>query len=114
MMTYLNAKNILIAIVLFFTVLICIVIYRMFFQFNSKDISIYIDEEASKYEDKAKVFGVIQDGVEHILSSHNLTQQVLKTAKYNKVAPEQLLVHAAIMQCKTNGFLETDEPTLTA
>lgn len=105
-MTYLNSKNILIAIVLFFTVLICFVVYRMFFQFNSKDISIYIDEEASKYkDDKAKVYGLIQDGVEHILSSHNLTQQVLKTGKGSNIPIEQVLVHAAIMQCQTNGYI---------
>ncbi len=105
-MKYLTTKNLLIAVVLVVAVAVTLIIYRMFFQFKSKDISIYIDEEAVKYgPDRAKVYGIIQDGVEHILASHNLTQQVLKTAAGNNIPKEQVLVHAAIMQCQVNGYI---------
>jgi len=103
----LNTKNLIIAVVAFLFVLVAVVIYRMFLQFNSKDIAIYIDEEASKYnEDRQTAFKLIQDGVEHILSSHNLTQQVLKSSRASKTPKEQELVHAAIMQCKSLGYLD--------
>ena len=109
-MKYLTTKNLVIAIVLFFAVLISIIVYRMFIEFNSKDVSIYIDEEASKYpENKKEVYALIQDGVEYILSSHNLTQQIKKTAKGFNTPKEQELVHAAIMQCKIYGYLNTKE-----
>lgn len=104
-MKYLTTKNLVIAMVLFFAVLITVIAYRMFFQFNSKDVAIYIDEAASPYEDKEKAFKLIQDGVEHILSSHNLTQQVLTISKANKTPKEQELVHAAVLQCVANGYL---------
>lgn len=105
-MKYLTTKNILIAISILVFVMVCFIIYRMFFQFKSKDVSIYIDEEASKYgPNKAFVYSIIQDGVEHILASHNLTQQVLKTAAGNNIPKEQVLVHAAILQCKVNEYL---------
>jgi hypothetical protein len=109
-----TSKHLLIALIAFFIVLISVIIYRLFFQFNSKDISIYIDEEAKKYDgmDRVNVFALIQDGVEHILCSHNQVQQVLRVASANKVPKEQVLVHAAIMQAMQNGYIG-DAPTAT-
>jgi hypothetical protein len=99
-------KNIIIGLVVILLIAMAFVAYRLFWQFNSKDVSDYINEEADKYgTDKAAVAQVIRDGVEHILASHNLTQQVLRSAKGSGVPKEQELVHAAIMQCKSFGYL---------
>lgn len=82
------------------------IVYRMFFQFNSKDIKEYIKDEAIKYKGSEKeAYEIINDGVEYILSSHNLTQQVLKSAKISKIDKEQELVHAAVMQCVAFNYL---------
>lgn len=109
-MKYLNTKNIVIALVLFLVVLVAVVFYRMFLQFNSKDVAIYIDEEAKKYPGSEKeVYALIRDGVEHILSSHNYTQQVIRTAKNANIPKEMELVNAAVLQCKAFGYLETAE-----
>jgi hypothetical protein len=105
MKKYLTQKNLLIAIVLLIGVAACIIVYRLM-QFKSKDVAVYIDEAASQYPDKEIAFKLIQDGVEHILASHNLSQQVLKSAAASKVPKEQELVHAALMQCKSFGYLE--------
>jgi len=81
------------------------IVYRMFFQFNSTYIKQYIGEEAAKYKDKAAATRYITDGVEYILHSHNLSQQVLKTAKLNNSDKEQELVFAAVNQCKAFKYL---------
>lgn len=106
MKNILTQKNIIIAIVAFLFIALVVVVYRMFFQFNSKDVAIYIKEEADKYQGNEDViYKLIQDGVEHTLSSHNLTQQVIKSARASKVPKEQVLVHSAIMKCKAYGYL---------
>lgn len=104
-MKFLTQKNLLIAITLFVVVLLAVIFYRMFMQFNGKDVAIYIEEAAKAYDDKAMASKIILDGVEHILSSHNLTQQVIKSSKASKTPKEQELVHAALMQAKAFGYL---------
>lgn len=84
---------------------IAVIIYRLFFQFSAKDINEYINEEAAKYQDKEAAYKIIKDGVEYILGSHNLTQQVLKSAKVTKTDKEQELVNAAVNQCKAFNYL---------
>lgn len=104
-----SLRNIMIGLIGLFLVLLVFIAYRMFFQFNSKDVSIYIDEEASKFgANKMAVYKIIQDGVQDILRSHNLTQQVLRTAKAHSTPKEMELVHAAIMQCQAYGFIKPE------
>ena len=95
-------KYILIGLVLLIAGTMAVVIYRIFFQFNAELVKKYAMAEAVKYKDKDAAYALIMDGVEYILSSHNLTQQVLKTASANHSGKEQELVHAAIMQSR--GF----------
>lgn len=100
-----SLKYIAIGLVAIIAVVVFIIIYRMFFQFSAKDIKAYANDAASKYKNKEAAFAVIMDGVEHILSSHNLTQQVLKTAKATGIDQEQELVAAAVQQCKAYSYL---------
>lgn len=99
-------KYILFAIVAMIVIAVAVIVYRMFFQFNGKEIKIYAREEADKYKNSEAVYKLIMDSVEYILSSNNLTQQVLKAAKATGTDKEQLLVHRAIMQCKSFGYLK--------
>jgi ABC-type transporter MlaC component len=102
-----NQKNLLIALVLFVVVVIAFVVYRMFFEFKAKDVKEYIKDEADKYKgDEVTAYAIIQDGVQHILSSHNLTQLVLRSAKQSGTPKEQELVHASIMQARSYGYIE--------
>lgn len=101
-----SLKYILIGLVAIIFVVVCVIIYRMFFQFSAKDIKAYVNDAASKYKDKEAVYMIIMDGVEHILGSHNLTQQVLKTAKATGIDKEQELVSVAVQQCKAYGYLK--------
>lgn len=80
-------------------------LYRMFWQFDQKRINDYISDEAKKYKDTAGVTQILREGVQHILASHTLTQQVLSTAKATNTDKENILVHAAINQCVSNGYL---------
>ena len=98
-------KYITIGLVALIIVVVCVVIYRMFFQFSGKDIKAYATDAASKYKDKDAAFKIIMDGVNHVLSSHNLTQQVLRTAKATGIDKDQELVSVAVQQCKTFGYL---------
>lgn len=84
-------------------------IYRKEFQFNDQDVKDYINEEAEIYplDRQAAVYKTIKDGVMHILSDKQLTKQVLTAAKDNGTNREQELVHAAIMQAKSYGYLVT-------
>lgn len=100
-----NLKYIIIALVVIILAAVAVILYRMFFQFNQKEIRIYANDEAVKYKDQAGVYNLIMDGVEYILSSHNLTQQVLKTARATGTDKEQELVNAAIMQAKNFNYL---------
>jgi hypothetical protein len=98
-------KYAIIAIIALILVTIACIVHRMFFQFDSKEIKEYVREEAEKYGDKQAAYALIMDGVEYILGSHNLTQQVLKSARASKTDKEQELVHAAIQQCKAFKYL---------
>jgi hypothetical protein len=98
-------KYILIGLVILIGATVAVVIYRMFFEFKSELIKQYAMAEAVKYKDKDAAYALILDGVEYILGSHNLTQQVLKTATANQSGKEQELVHAAIMQCRSLDYI---------
>lgn len=98
-------RNILILITALVTIVVALVIYRMFFQFNWKEIQGYIREEAAKYSDPRAAAEIITEGVENILSSHNLTQQALASARATKTDKEQELVNAAINQCISYNYL---------
>lgn len=100
-----SLKYILIGLIVLIAVTMAVIIYRIFFQFNNELVKRYVMTEAVKYKDKDAAFAIIMDGVEHILGSHNLTQQVLKTAAANKSGKEQELVHAAIMQSKSLDYI---------
>lgn len=100
-----NTKNILIGLVLLLMVAMVAIIYRMFFQFDQKEIKIYVNDEADKYEDKQAAYDIIMDSVRNILSSYSSTNQVLTIAKANNTDKEQELVHAAIMQARSLSYL---------
>jgi hypothetical protein len=102
-----NLKYILITLTVLVFGAVAMIIYRMFFQFNEKEIHTYIMEESAKYgKDSAAVASIIAEGVEYILSSHNLTQQVLRSARGSNTDPEQELVNAAINQCIAFNYLK--------
>lgn len=98
-------KYILIALVVLVIGVIAAIMYRMFWQFDQKDIHIYATEEAAKYKDSKGVYSIILEGVQHVLNSHTLSRQVLTTAKNTGTDKEQLLVQAAIKQCIAFGYL---------
>lgn len=98
-------KYILIGLIAMILVVIAVIVYRMFFQFSASEIKTYINDEAVKYKDQAAAFEIINDAVEYILGSHNLTQQVLRSARATNTDKEQELVNAAIMQCKLFNYL---------
>lgn len=98
-------KYIVIVLAVAVIIISAIIIHRLFFQFKTKDVNAYINDEAEKYQDKNEAYRIIHEGVQYILSSHNLTQQVLNIAKANKSTNEQELVHAAINQCKAFKYL---------
>lgn len=98
-------KYILFGLVAMVFVAIVAILYRMFLQFNQKEIKVYVKEQADRYKDKAAAYRIILDGVEFILSSHNLTQQVLRSARATNTDKEQELVNAAINQCIAFKYL---------
>jgi uncharacterized membrane protein len=104
-MKYLTTKNIVIALVIMILISLILIVYRMFFQFDQREIKIYVMDEAEKYTDKYEAYKIIMDSVNYILSSHNLTQQVIRASKINKTDLEQELVHSAIMHAKSFTYL---------
>lgn len=107
MKKYLNLKTAVIALIFVGVILLFVAMYRMFWQFKDSEVKTYIDEEASKFgADKAKVAAILKDGVEYILSSHNLTQQVIKSASASNTPKELELVQAAAKQCRAFGYID--------
>lgn len=100
-------KYILITLAALIVAVIAAVIYRMFFQFNASEIRIYAREQAQKYGAASQdAYDLIMDAVDYILSSHNLTQQVLTSAKASNIDLEQELVNAALNQCISFKYLQ--------
>jgi len=98
-------KNIIIGLIALILVVVAFVVYRIFFQFNENEIKIYAQEEANKYKDKAGVYSIILEGVQHVLQSHSLSQQVLKVSKSTGTDKEQILVQTAIGEAKARNYL---------
>jgi len=84
---------------------ITFIIYRMFFQFDNSEVKIYVREEAAKYNSSVDVYNTIMRGVEYVLASHNLTQNVLTVARATNTDREQELVNAAVNACRSFGWL---------
>lgn len=101
-------KLLIVIVILFAVVALSFGIYYTYFQFNQKDVKDYINEEVSLHSipDQAAAYKIISDGITHILASKALTHQVLAEAKRNGTPKEMELVHAAIMQAKTFGYLD--------
>ena len=70
-----TVKYILITLIVLILGTVAVIIYRMFFEFNSAKIKEYASKEAAKYKESPEVYSLIMDGVEYILASHNLTNQ---------------------------------------
>jgi hypothetical protein len=85
--------------------IVFIAVYRYFFQFNNKLVKEYITDESNKYKDSAEVKKLITEGVQYILKSGDLTNQVLVMAKQNGTEKEQELVYSAVMRCKEFNYL---------
>lgn len=100
-----KGKLLMYALIVLILVLIMIAVYRYFFQFNNKLVKEYIKDESDKYANPKQVSELITDGVKHILSSSNLTKQVLLDAKNSGTEKEQELVYSAVMQCKLYNYL---------
>jgi hypothetical protein len=101
-----NLKYIIYALLVLVAGTIAVIIYRLFFQFNSDSVHVYAREEAAKYKDSPTVYALILEGTTHILASHTLSQQVLTTANKTNTDKEQVLVMAAIAQCQAYGYLK--------
>lgn len=98
-------KYTLMALVALVTVAIAAIAYRMYLQFNQQEIRVYVREQAARYKDQAAAYRIIMDGVEYLLGSHNLTQQVLRSSRATGTDKEQELVNAAINQCIAFKYL---------
>jgi hypothetical protein len=98
-------KLALTGIVLVLLIVVVFTAYRLFFEFNKKEINAYVSTEAGKYQDTGTATRVITDGVTHILSSASLTSQVKQYAKTMGVSLEKSLVDAAVLQAKAYGYL---------
>ncbi len=103
-------KWVLLIVAVMVVLIIGSIIYRLFFQFDIEEIKVYAREEAEKYKDKAGVYRIIMKGVEHILLSHNLSQQVLTSASGTHTDKEQQLVFAAIGECQARKYLPAGIP----
>lgn len=100
-----SLRYLIMGLVAIVTVAIVAIVYRMFLQFNQSEIRVYVREQAERYKDKAAAYRIIMDGVEYILSSHNLTQQVLRSSRATGTDKEQELVNAAINQAIAFRYL---------
>lgn len=100
-------KIALYAVAILLLAAIAMIVYRMFFQFKNSNVNQFVQAEASKYtSNPVKAANLISDSVSHILNSRSLTKQVLDYSSATGVQKEQVLVTAAVMQCKAYGYLE--------
>ncbi len=102
-----KSKLLIAGIILLIVVALSFGIYYTYFQFNQKDVKDYINEEVEKYplDEQAAAYNIISSGVQNILSKKATVNQVLVEAKKNGTPREMELVHAAIMEAKSFGYL---------
>lgn len=101
-----KGKIILTGLILLVLVAIVYIAYKIFIQFKDSEVKNYIKVEADKTADPASASKILTQGCQHILSSRTLTNQVLASAKASGVPREQELVHAALMQAYSYGYIE--------
>lgn len=100
-----KVKIILGALALTAFAVICLTVYRVFFEFKNSKVRSYIQAEASQYADKEAAYKIIHEAVQHILKSSDLTNQVRTYADAGKLERERVLVDTAILQCKKYNYL---------
>jgi hypothetical protein len=105
-----KAKILMIAMVAFFTVLLAVIAYRYFLEFNNAKVKAYIDEEAAKYGDNPDAARkIISAAVDHVLGSRSLLRQVRTYASVSGMEKEQVLVHTGLMQAASLDYLQVNK-----
>jgi hypothetical protein len=85
--------------------LVAMYAYRIFLMFNSSKIKSYVKDEANKTDSPDAAYKMLIEGVELILKSPDLTNQVKQLAVIDGIDPEKALVKTALNQCHSNGFI---------
>ncbi len=100
-----TTKWILILTGLVVVAILVYIIHRVFFQFDNMVVRTNIAEQANKYSHPDQASIILNDAVQHILSSKTLTQEVLDYASLTNIPKEQALVMAALGQAKSFNYL---------
>jgi hypothetical protein len=98
-------KYALIGIVLLILVSAVVMVYQVFFQFNNKRVRALIMDESKNYSDPQSAYKIMHEAVMHVLHNRSLVKQVFSYARATGTEVEQVLVNAAINECKSFGYL---------
>lgn len=105
--TKFNWKTLLIiALIIFFFIMLCVWIYKHYFEFNNDLVNSYIDREANKYQDSATVKDLLRDACNSALADKNAVAAVKKLAKVSGVDKEFALVETSLASLKSLGYIQ--------
>lgn len=102
-------KYALIAIVMLVGVIAFIFLRRLFFTFNSDKVKAYMTMFANNTADPNRAYELLNETVQSIKKSQDMTRCVLINAEIDQIEPELSLVNTALNQCYANGFIEMPE-----
>lgn len=100
------------ALLLVILIVVSMYVYRLFFMFDKKKLKQYIFDCASTTTAPDKASQLITDGVEHILSSIDLTAQVKLLAEIDGIDPEKALALTALRNCYSSGIIDPPVKTV--
>lgn len=98
-------KYLCIGLIAIVSVLLAVVVYRMFFMFKRSKVKAFAVEEANLTESPDVVYQLLIEGCENILKSQDLTKQVKLSAQAEGIEIEKALVLTALNNCYSSGFI---------
>ncbi len=80
-------------------------IYRMFFTFDNKKVKAMAEAEANNTGNPKGAFALLNESIQMILKSQDLTHSVKVLAEVSGISKEKALVLTALNNCYSLGFI---------
>jgi len=100
-----STKYLIVGLIAIVSILLALVVYRMFFMFKSAKVKAFATEQANLTASPDVVYQLLIEGCENILKSQDLTKQVKLFAQVEGIEIEEALVLTALNSCYSLGFI---------
>ncbi len=94
-----------IAVLAIVLLIVSVIIYRLYFMFDSKKLAQYISDCASVSSDQATAKKLISESVDKILMSGDSIAQAKMLAEIDNIEPEKAIALMALENCYSSGLI---------